>query len=472
MKKHNFLLRIIAIILLLFGGEVYSQYVWQQTQEAFIGSDSTNFQLISSYHNVVVACGPQISTNSKQFSLVVFRSDDAGRTWEKKNTLPIGINNDVDEVYTTIQQIDSLHTIVGGYTNHFGDTALILKTNDGGGTWSKSHFLFRGLIVSMHFSDSLTGMLICQDNDTDHFVRGGGTSRVYITSDGGFQWNMTPFSETPNLKTSFQSFFSLCHSYGKNMYRIFRYNTGKIYTTNDNWVSVDSTSQIIDGDLGSQYHFFNCTFSEDTIIASGGYSADGVFTYAKVHAIIVRSTNAGKSWGEVQHFPDFVGVSGITDIAYDTIIAASQPGNTTKGIGKILLSSDKGVSWHTDTVTVPTKASDWLHALTMTSSGPVGIYGGDNWSNNPSALVRSKQRASSVREIAFTDSKILYPNPVVSSLHFTTKPRHSSLYDVLGRKVKELSPEELRSGKVDCTELQSGIYYITADGHSYKFVKE
>lgn len=62
-----------------------------------------------------------------------------------------------------------------------------------------------------------------------------------------------------------------------------------------------------------------------------------------------------------------------------------------------------------------------------------------------------------------------WPNPVGSTLHLDVMEGETvSVFDMTGRMVKQ----ERYEGKLDVSDLVSGIYAIKADGHMVKFVKE
>jgi hypothetical protein len=233
---------------------------------------------------------------------------------------------------------------------------------------------------------------------------------------------------------------------------------------------VDSTQPIIGEDSVYFYNIDHCVFSGDTIIAFGGYSNDATFSDENRQGVVVRSTDGGKTWGKIIHCPDFFAIGAMTSPGKDTILAAGSNGAGGQGKNKYLFSADNGLTWKTNTLILDKPYVDRLLNLTMTPQGVnVGIYGGGENSKFPSVLIRSIHSASKVKSDVEVTT-LIYPNPVTTELYITPNVKTVTIFDLLGRRVKEII--NISDGKIDCRDLQTGFYWLEAGGKTYKFVKE
>ena len=102
---------------------------------------------------------------------IVIKTTDGGSTWTQ--------TTDSGTVWlTAISFVDTLTGYVGGLNNN------ILKTTDGGNTWSQ---------VNFPFADEVYRIMDVEFRDANHGVVGvipnyGETPHVYITNDGGSTW--------------------------------------------------------------------------------------------------------------------------------------------------------------------------------------------------------------------------------------------------------------------------------------------
>ncbi|MBN1448964.1 MAG: T9SS type A sorting domain-containing protein [Bacteroidetes bacterium] len=105
-------------------------------------------------------------------SALVSRSIDGGLSWEHR-TLP-GTNAQVLDIHA----FDSDHAIVGTRSGE------IMKTSNGGGSWSILLSTVNSRFGNIHFHDSETGIAVTEDTDRT------GTALVYRTVDGGRSWEI------------------------------------------------------------------------------------------------------------------------------------------------------------------------------------------------------------------------------------------------------------------------------------------
>ena len=84
-------------------------------------------------------------------------------------------------------------------------------------------------------------------------------------------------------------------------------------------------------------------------------------------------------------------------------------------------------------------------------------------------LGKLAQIPSSTEEFS-TENMTIYPNPVRDVL-FITNGKDYTYYinDITGRIVKRFKATD---GKIDVSELESGIYILNSQGVTIKFIKE
>lgn len=73
-----------------------------------------------------------------------------------------------------------------------------------------------------------------------------------------------------------------------------------------------------------------------------------------------------------------------------------------------------------------------------------------------------------VPEVVVNDVTI-WPNPALSVLHLSSDESSGTIYNAIGQKVKEFTPEESRA--VDVSALPSGVYVLNTSQGSVKFIK-
>ncbi|MDP4231505.1 MAG: hypothetical protein Q8916_13990, partial [Bacteroidota bacterium] len=179
-------------------------------------------------------------------NLVLWHSTDNGNTWSIQDPgLPWQIGDNQNQ-FTAVQQIDELNVVA------IGDSGLILRTFDGGMHWEKQDCQTHALLHSIHFSDSLTGIIVSADT----------THNIFTTADGGRHWVSVAFGSL-NLWQSY--------SYGAGKFRVFKGGNGPIYTTYDDWQTVDSSKPVFDTLNRTRYVLSSlCNFTGgDTILAYG-----------------------------------------------------------------------------------------------------------------------------------------------------------------------------------------------------------
>lgn len=398
-----------------------------------------SFTALSCNGSACTVAGLLLNKQTHWISIVFWRSNDGGNTWIIQDPgLPIQRGQSQNQ-FTSIQQIDSVNVVA------IGDTGLIVRTFDGGITWERQQSNTEYILSDVHFSDPLNGIIVC----------GGIEYQILITSDGGMHWNKAPF---PGIG------FTRCHSYGNGKFRVFKYGWGAIYSTNDNWQTIDSTLPIYTAGSDPKYKHYlltSCNFGGgDTVIATGidyyrdTFPGDG---------LIIRSVDGGKHWEQPTTFRNsLIDIRYTTPLNHDTVLAGGWGGS------KIIVSTAHGSTWKVDSLVLDTNYPVYTpFGLSMTGDGhPIGIFSHAFFKGSTGILARGTLATSKVESYErIIYNTYIYPNPASSEVNIISIDikRPVYLYDILGREV--LKSVTSLQGKVtfDVSRLPIGVYSIVLD---------
>ena len=358
---------------------------------------------------------------------VFVRSNDGGKSWLVQDP---GLGNTLSTI-RVIDQIDSLNVVA------VGDTGLVVRTTDGGSTWSVQMLPRKPKLEDVHFSDANVGIIAGADT----------VQAIFLTTDGGVHWTIAPFSRT---------FLWQCHSYGEGVFRLFKYSSGEIYTTRDNWKSVDSTEAIFDSlnDPKRLSVAAHCNFSGgDTMIAFGAHSPNSP------HGLIVLSTDAGHRWEQPWTFDTSFGqISCMSGLDRDTILANGT--NFGNSLEEVLLSTDRGLTWRKEPLLYDTAFPTDAYGIALSPDGAMiaafGIPG-------ESVLVRGAWAQSAVAQV-MPLVNILSINPNPAAVKVTIRSDSPSLpihlLDILGRTVLSGTLDERGAASLDVSSLPRGVYSV------------
>ncbi|MEP7234616.1 MAG: T9SS type A sorting domain-containing protein, partial [Ignavibacteriota bacterium] len=360
--------------------------------------------------------------------------NDGGKTWAMQDPKIPGGDGGHNNWFTGIQQIDSLNVVaIGAY-------GLVCRTTDGGETWKRQDGHTNKNIPAAHFSDPLQGIIVTYDS----------LNPIRTTSDGGIHWNIIP----QNIFT-FEG-FSQCHSFGKGNFSVLATGIGPIYSTMDNWKTIDSTSFLIDTSADpawSWYYFTNCVYhGHDTIVASGWY------TLNHNQGAIVRSTDNGKHWEKPVLFPYNTGIQAISPFHNDTLIAAISR--------YVFLSSNAGESWRTDSLLLDTAYTiNNCLSLDWTKTGPIGIFAAGNFLEQPGLILHGFYANSAVFQQTNQELGGIFPDP--ASTELTIKSHAGSqmikLYDILGKEVERHISSDDGIVRFNVRGLPDGVYAVFSE---------
>jgi Secretion system C-terminal sorting domain len=438
--------------LTIASGTRAQQYVWHFTHsDRDTGSLFYSFSSVDCASSVCTAAGSTIDTSRNvtyPYKLLFFRSTDGGLTWiDQDPGLPLLRGND-DNVISKVQQIDSLNAV------GIADSGIIVRTFDGGNTWVRQDIHSHGNVADVHFSDDSTGIVVIQDS----------TGKIEFTHDAGNSWTIAPFSPWIGTIT--------CHSDGGSKFRVIAYGSGPVYSTNDNWLTVDSTPLIVSRQ-DSVHIVGNFNFRGlDTIVAQGativGDTAERPY--------LTSSIDGGMTWNSID-IPD------ISNYFADRQSLMSPLDSSVVFYGlwadvNIFLSMDHGISWKIIPMVFDTSyRPEAIGGIAMASGGhPIAIFP-EVGTNALGFLGRGDLVSSSVEEEQFSigyDNMYIYPNPALSSVTITSAEAGSSvhLFDILGREVLHGTVPASGLITLDVSSFPSGLYYISDGVTRAKFVKE
>jgi photosystem II stability/assembly factor-like uncharacterized protein len=349
-------------------------------------------------------------TQEQESAAILLRTSDGGAHWLPCDGAPEA--GEVTDLYCT----DSLHVwaTVSNYT--YGN---ILRSGDGGITWTLQMADTVLSMTGVYFSDELTGWAV-------------GTSGIYHTTDGGAEWTLNYSSEPLSMVTFADAHHGWAAGSSQNLF----------YTTNggDAWQSF--TTGIFDGFADLQF--------TDTL---HGIAATG-------NGVVKRTTNGGQTWTTVTggdweavqrvYFADSLRgwMSGYARITYTNTIWATYNGGAT-----------------------------WMHLTDVPLSDGLikDVCLGealDGWA------VGSRQilRYSGVDDAPSVDaapprqfSLSVYPNPfnsrTVLSFEVAISGRISlTVFDLMGRVVETVADRVMVPGQYtlsfDARRLSSGMYFV------------
>ncbi|MBS1902589.1 MAG: T9SS type A sorting domain-containing protein [Bacteroidetes bacterium] len=380
--------------------------------------------------------------------LTIFRSNDGGVSWHEQPfqiQYPLFLTN---SGITKIQQIDSLHAV------GIADAGYVIRTTDAGITWRKLPFPVNRQLSDIDYSDSLTGIVVGVGLD----------SEVFTTTDGGSTW-------TDRTQPGY-SYLCSCRSFGNGVFRFFRIGHGPIYTTRNNFKTVDSSKLIFDSlsDPKNHYDIENCTYtSGDTILAYGRLWPKDTVDIGGGYGLIMRSTDGGVTWEKPSIYPTskISYVTKTTPLDRDTIYADGFSNFN------ILFSTDRGASWRSDTIIVDTSFSPsacW--GLAMTGDGhPIASFSFDIF---PRASILSRGR-SGLSHVEVVEKiryyTYCYPNPAHNVVHISSID-HSNrygLYDIFGRVVARGVLSAEGTADIDVSHLPPGMYAVVLEYFDLQF---
>jgi len=302
-----------------------------------------------------------------------------------------------------------------------GDSNTILKTTDGGFTWSvQTSPATYQYLQYVYFINQDTGFVLATGE------------QLFSTTNGGAQWNMQNLGH--DLK-------AMCLTDANTGYIIGNLNVLKTTDGGHNWNTLNP---------GTQAYWRSISFPTSTI---GYITGNG--------NIIAKTTNSGSNWT----LTTLNNASGLQSVFFTSPNIGYAVGGYQNSSSEILSTTDGGENW----VSQQSPNSMQLNSVFFVndSTGYTAGYGGTIAKTiNGGIPIVVNQIGSQVpdRYLLYQN----YPNPFnpVTSIKYALSNRariNISIYDVIGRHVKTLVDGIREAGSYsvtfDGTDLSSGVYF-------------
>ncbi len=423
---------IVLVTLTFFSHPVYSQWFQQ--------SSGVTLQLYSVFF--VNANTGFIASDSGK----VLRTTNGGTNWI--SSTPIGDTVSFRSVYF----VDANTGFIAGRYLIFSPLVakpIIIKTTNGGLSWSSAINDSGYTLWSVSFINANTG-----------FATGGlydaGPDTLVETTNGGASWHTSTLGNGYLIYVTFRDAntgFVIAHT--GIMYKTT--NTGANWNLNNNFsIQFVQSAAFIDNNTG---------------FAVGGNSIG-----SDSSSEIFRTTDGGSSWNSV--YVDHRGV--INDIKFVNSNTGFATGTFETSVpndslpGRILKSTNSGLSWYVDTVFANLSrfiSLSFADQNTGYAVGGNGVILKTTTGGNPIGI----QQISSEVPKTFSLSQN-YPNPFNPSTKIKfALPKAAftkiSIYDVLGREASVIVNEQLNAGSYEINwnaeNLPSGVYFYKIESGDF-----
>ena len=359
------------------------------------------------------------------------KTTNGGDTWEYSE---IDIDN-AELGISMIHALDAQTAWLVAYPRGANQIGGIFKTIDGGLTWSRQDS------ANYDSSSSFANVVYFWDENVG-FAQGDPLStefELYVTNDGGDNWNAVPGSSIPNPLGGEYGYTRQIEVVDDNVW--FSTNNGRIYHSIDrgnNWTVYQSPIS----DFGSAEVNGNLSFAD---------SQNGVIIDNSGN--VYRSTNAGASWTQISTTGP-VYTSGLCFIEGTNTIFSTGGGSS--------FSNDGGYSWNPiDTTT---------HLYVDFHDENIGWSGG--WTQETGFVTvggvwKWEDFSLDIDEIIDLNELKYFPNPTSGILNISYSGNLIiSVFDINGRKLL------LTENKtIDFTDFNDGIYIVKVKELNSNFVK-
>jgi photosystem II stability/assembly factor-like uncharacterized protein len=383
------------------------------SQNTFFANATTGVRNISIVdENVVWASGYDGSGDGANYQ-VYTKTSNGGSSWSSGN-INLG---DTNLGIAMINAISSTTAWVVGYPTAAGQTGGIWKTTNGGSSWTRQNS------ASYNSSGSFTNVVHFWDENYG-FAQGdpiGGEYELYVTSDGGNNWEAVPGANIPNPGGGEYGYVGQIEVVGDNVW--FTTNSTTLYHSTDkgnNWVAYQCPVDDFNGD--------SMSFSD----ANNGIIISGTNIY--------RTYDSGETWTQIDPIGPVYNIGVCYVEGTDTIFSTSQSGSSQ--------SFDGGITWNViDNETF--LGVEFINSTTGWAGSFNGDLAGGIWKWSDFSLSQDEiSNESSIFKI--------YPNPVNDVLSIKSiNDINSIIYDITGKKVLESN-----SKNINLEKLSKGIYII------------
>lgn len=336
-----------------------------------------------------------------------------------------------------------------------GKNGTLLKTTDGGNSWTSVSTGVNHDLLTISFSDANTGYINglrttnggstwTLQNSTQNYmllqcfgsnlIVGGSKSSffggIYKSTNNGNTWN---FLSRP-ITTGFYTSSSLINSSVGYMTSWYSGNLVKTTDGGNSWQRITSIAPLIDDLQGVHFPSLN------TGIVVGG------------PATIVKTTDQSLSWSSIfpTNGPSTANCRGVYAISDNHYIVVGKLLGTN---GFIYETTNGGTTWSTSLT------SSHLSNIKCTSNNCFAI--GKNGTILKKAI-SSSNKYTSVSKVETSPIQI-YPNPVLNTLNIDSQNTGTSakLYNSIGKHIKTINLTNHR--QLNMTNLPSGIYFLETE---------
>ena len=277
----------------------------------------------------------------------ILRTTDGGVTWTLQTS---GTTN----FLTGVHFVDASNGTVVGYSNNVGGEATILHTTDGGTTWNWQSSGTTDYLNCVFFTDANTGTAV------------GSNGKILRTTDGGANWVPQTSGTTSVLM-------------------------GVYFTSTNTGIVVGSNGILRTTDGGTTWNSVS-TSSLNAV----SFSDANIGTVVGSNNTILRTTDGGATW---------IGQSAPTATYYGVSMTDANTGTAVGTAGKIVHTIDAGIHWLAQT----SGTTNVLFSISCTDNntgtvvGDVGkiirtINSGANW------VFQSKGETYDMYGVYFTDA--------------------------------------------------------------------
>jgi photosystem II stability/assembly factor-like uncharacterized protein len=437
-----FIARILIFVLFCLVGSVDLIFAQQKYEVLFDSKNEAStlqlFDISCSNDKNCTAIGYIDETGVQPpYRVYIIRTTDGGKTWvSQQSGLPGRFSNN-DAYLKKVYAIDSLNIVA------VGDSGLILRTINGGVSWVSQNGNTLNKLLDVSFLDSSNGLIA------------GGGGLLLSTSDAGATWVSIPALPLKLL--------SSCKMFSKDDQAVLEYGYGPIIYTNNNWQTWDTSHLIVDSAIGG--HKANCSkaffMDKNNCIAYGNHKTTENQGNTS-NCFIEKSNNGGTSWVPVFDSADSRIIFGLSTLALNKNGYGVASGAGSNGI---LLTTDMGLNWRSDTVDGKFDFTDLIassfpekdNVFFIAQTSAFGYCG-----------IVKLQFSKLLTVESFENIKLgthVYPNPSNNWLTIFANPYFDvtyHLYDALGRKVKDFISTSSNT-RLGIADLPSGTYRLISN---------
>ena len=392
--------------------------------------------------------------------IMIMQSGFAQTTWTSQNS-------GVTDTLRAVTFLDGNNGYVGG------NNGTILKTTDGGTTWTDVSLSSTNPVNSLSFINTTTGWACTGDVDSS-----GSTGEIWATTDGGANW--TQQSNTPSTEARLGiSFIDASNGWVSGS----KNGPMEVWNTTDGGANYSTQGN---GNI------FGWMYDIEALDANNVWTVGGTF-FPSVSGLVVSSSDGGATWTDITSgTPPFLYAIDMVD-ASNVFVAGDA--------GTILSTTDGGSNWNTLTsgtteilwgisfayltyglacgengaMVSTTDGSTWNSENTGNSESYYGVYMIDSitaWAVGSNGTIIKR-----IFGTGFEDQQInkptvkVFPNPFSKQASITVENAITkgnltfTLFDALGNKVLQNTITG-QNFTLNGAELSKGIYHYTLTGNN------